>query len=665
MGRGNLRIVVAALIVALLLAVAYVQFVPSASVEELAVDPPALTDSPVAIGVARSEPELQSAVQEEAGDTRTPVAEVVESPNPEPLAPGFARGTVVVVDSAGREHTGLDGELRLLPQMDSSDEPQNVPILGGRFEVELSAEEGRVVMGALLDGRTAAVLANSAWLEAREEPYELRMGWLAPLLLEVRDADTGQHLSGVELWGTDPLDLDPPRIPAAALGLGPAPKTPLLGPLTSPFPFESWPPGVYRDGMDLRVWAPGYSWGALSADPFSGGVRRVELNAAASLEVHFTGDPLPRLPPKDTMFGRERVFLIVARDADMSGGSPANAVLAAPELQQNDSLLIEGLPREPVTVLVAVGGAWFHLTTTLARAEIDLGTEPPHRVQLHIASEELVLTPIAGQLHLPPESTERQWVEVFPLGSADQGLREPLAVQVAIASNSLQGASTMHFSTTSPGPGPHAFLLGGSGYAMVLDIPAGGATNLSLALPPPAEVTVRAMDLGPGGAPEGSAVRYSWLPPDDLPTPRRYARASLDPETASVTIHAPPGRVEFTLEIPGRIGERATLDLTSGYRTELQLRASPQAHLLLTLRDGDTRIPAPDLSFANFEDAQGTRVPAAARAHSSGVLYTLPPGDYRLTIPDPPPGYLPIEPVDVHLSAEQTEERIVELLSVR
>ncbi|MBI1380733.1 MAG: hypothetical protein GC161_06560 [Planctomycetaceae bacterium] len=665
MGRANLRLIVATLLVALLLAVAYVQFAPSEPVEELAVDPPAPTAAPVAVAVARSASELRSAVQEDAGDARTPVAEVAESPIPEPLAPGYARGTVVVVDSAGREHTGLNGELRLLPQMDSSGGPQLVPILGGRFEVEISSEGGRVVVGALLADRAASVLAGTAWLEAREQPYELRMGWLQPLLLEVRDADTGQHLSGVELWDTDPLDLDPPRIPAAALGIGPAPRTPLLGPLTSPFPLESWPPGVYRDGMELRVWAPGYSWGALSADPFSGGVRRLELKAAASLEVHFTGAPPPRLPQKDTMFGRERVFLIVARDADMSGGRPANSVLAAPELLHNEPLLIDGLPREPITVLVAVGGAWFHLTTTLARAQVDLGLDPPHRVQLHIASEELVLTPIDGRLHFPPGSTERHWVEVFPVGSPELGLREPLAVGLAILSGSVGEPSTADFSTNSPGPGPHAFVLGDAGYTIVLDVPVGGATNLSLSLPPPAEVTVLAMDLESGGAPTGSAVRYSWVPPDDLPTPRRYARASLDPETASVTIHPPPGRVEFSLDVPGRIGERAVLDLTSGYRTELQLRASPQAHLLLTLRDGDTRIPVPSLSFAHFEDAQGTRVPAAARPHAGGVLYTLPPGDYRLTIPDPPPGYVPIEPTAVHLLAGETEERTLPLRPIR
>lgn len=664
MGRGNLRLIVAALLVALLLAVAYVQFVPSASVGELAVDPPTLADAPAAIAVARSEAELQSAVQEDAGDARTAVAEVAESPIPDSLAPGFARGTVVVSNYEGRPRGGLDGELHLQAGLDSSVEPQRVPIVAGRFEVALEPGKGRVVVGGVVEGRAVAVFAETARLQAREEPYRLRMAWYEPLLLEVCDSETGQHLDGVEVWTTDRFEHGP-RIPSAALGRGRADSSPLLGPLTSPIEFEAWPPGVDRDGVELRVVAPGYAWAALRADPFFGGTRRIDLTPAATLEVHFTGDPLPHVPREQGRFGTMRVRLIVGRAADLNTDGLPNEALAVPEVFNTEPILLPGLPRESLTLTLAVGEAWFLATTTLAQATIDLAAAPPHRVEIHLAAtDEPLWTPIAGAAHFPEGFTARPSVEVLPLGNgkSERGLGESLVVfHQRRLGDAGESRSDFRFRTNSPTTGPHAFLLGDAGYAIVLDIPAGGDTNLSLTLPPPAEVTVRAMNLGPGGAPKGSAVRYSWVPPDDPSIPRRYARASLDPETASATIHPPPGRVEFTLEVPGRIGERAVLDLTSGYRTELQLRASPQAHLLLTLRDGDTRIPAPNLSFAHFEDAQGTRAPAAARAHSGGVLYTLPPGDYRLTIPDPPSGYLPIEPIDAHLLAEQTTELTVEL----
>lgn len=124
-----MRLIVAALLVALLFAVAYVQFGPSASVGALAVDPPALTDAPAATVAARSEAELRSAVHETAGDARTPVADVAESPIPEPLAPGFARGTVVVSNYEGRPRGGLDGELHLLAGLDSPIEPTDVHLL--------------------------------------------------------------------------------------------------------------------------------------------------------------------------------------------------------------------------------------------------------------------------------------------------------------------------------------------------------------------------------------------------------------------------------------------------------------------------------------------------------------------------------------------------------
>jgi hypothetical protein len=214
-------------------------------------------------------------------------------------------GTVVVEDKLGQEHAEEGGmlTLRLSPQPNEMDDrPQSrglplsidhgppgtttIPVSQGKWTARFECPEGidwvHVAIGTLMLGGREALPASWHTISVPRpedaEPIQVRAFWPGYITLRIRGEDTGKDLEQVDVAVvpdvagpdlTDPLHL-----------FRRGARSPVALPSVS--------------GTRV-VWAraPGYAWGRLSVDLYSGGDHELLLSRAAHLEVELQGAVRP------------------------------------------------------------------------------------------------------------------------------------------------------------------------------------------------------------------------------------------------------------------------------------------------------------------------------------------------------------------------------------
>jgi hypothetical protein len=193
-------------------------------------------------------------------------AATAAAPSKTESAPISLSGTIVAIDEFGTEHRHENGLLTFDFDAGDSRTHREVEVQRGTFtarSVPLNGGEAVSVRTCLLGNRVAVAEQAAALKVPADGRIELRVRWLAGLLLHVRGRDTGLELENVFLYE---LPLADRGSPADALHPGSEAKAKERAVGPSPVRFDvnesAW--------LGPRVFyarSPGYAWGRIELDP--------------------------------------------------------------------------------------------------------------------------------------------------------------------------------------------------------------------------------------------------------------------------------------------------------------------------------------------------------------------------------------------------------------
>ncbi len=512
---------------------------------------------------------------------------------------------------------------------------------------------------------------------------------VVPVTLHVIDRTSGAPLAQVEVRCSE---IDP-----ALLYLDPTPSRDARRLATGGSPLQLHPHREWPRARKLIVEAAGYARETLEVDWHSGGERTVALSPATRLTVEVTGAPLEeRLYAR--LYSRESVALGIERGrrrlernaaAHPAGRSAqmereldaATRLLATPRWSEVSLELMELLARlapdqaDPIDSqrrvtftdlpiggwIVVIGSvAMFQDRFVHAVSEVELA--PGDDARLLLAWQPTPTPPrvaVTGRVVLG-----QGWLAAdmpaLPDRIAIQSL-DPFAERDAGGHGRAHRldpgprADTLHFALESLPPGEAVAWFEPWRYATRFVVPASptGAVEVELRIPPPAVVTVRVV--GPDDSQLLIPCWYDWVAGDD----REGTIAPVGGEST----WAPDGT--FTLVVPaaelalaaGVEPRGVWLDFTrhtvGGGATTIERTMRGLAELVMTLRDGDARVPVEDFDAFRVVHLQGKSVEGITRAEVHGAdssirLRVNGEGPATLVI-DGLEGYLPSEPIAIEL----------------
>ena len=536
-----------------------------------------------------------------------------------------------------------------------------------------------------------------------QAPDPLTAPPIQPVTLHVIDRATGAPLAQVEVRCSE---LDP-----ALLRLDPTPSRDARLLAAGGSPLQLLPKREWPRARKLLVEAAGYAPETLEVDWHSGGERTVTLSAAIRLTIEVSGAPLEeRLYAR--LYSRESVASGLERGRrrlERNAASPpagrsaamereldaATRLLATPRWSAVSLELMELLARlspdraDPidsqrrVTFTDLPIGGWIVVIGSVAMyddrfvhavGEVELApgddaglllawqpTPTPPRVAV---TGRVVLGPgwLASDMPALPDRIAIQSLDPFAERDAGGHGREH---RLEPGSR----ADTLHFAIDTLLPGEAVAWFEPWRYATRFIVPASptGTAEVELRSPPPASVTVRVV--GPDDSQPLVPCWYDWMAADD-----REGRVGLG---SGESTWAPDGA--FTLVVPAAelalaVGVEPSavwLDFTRHTvgrgATTIERTLRERAELVVTMRDGDARVPLEDFDAYRVVHLQGKAVEGITRAEVRGADSTMRlqvngEGPATLVI-DGLEGYLPSEPIAVELVRGATVH--VELSLVR
>lgn len=253
---------------------------------EIAVDSPLVPDGN-SNDVLMAELSGGTAQIDAAGLTRLPLETTEEQPVVEDSEPtpgsNVLSGTLVMRDPDGREEAQPNGEFHLW----TSKGNQVIPVVNGAWQLELTADQEfnfrrRQERELVISGRAGTIVGGAESFAADDHTIAqdievaLQGRWLRNHALDVLDAETREHVGGVEVVECPgdsfygfvlPDDIEGRRV--------------VHENAYSPVRIE--PQSKHRD--TYYVGAPGYAWSQVEIDHEKGGRTEVALTPGADLRV--------------------------------------------------------------------------------------------------------------------------------------------------------------------------------------------------------------------------------------------------------------------------------------------------------------------------------------------------------------------------------------------
>lgn len=548
------------------------------------------------------------------------------------------RGTVVVRDPLGVLHAAESGSFALVVWGAELAVHHEVEVRDGAFATDVPADAELGVASLVLGGRRAIYEGRGGPAAEQRFPLpasgvlEILARWPPRMLLHVRAEEDGRELGGVEVvaggdWHASGL-AHPGRPDEGQV---------LARDARSPVDLS----GVEDADGVVYARSPGYAWGRATLDLEQGGERFLALEAGGGLEVELLGER-----PDDSARLRLR-----AGDADV----PTAEVEVHAEL-----IALESLPARRYRVSVELGEFWAEGPLVLAAGEADVRAGEVQRLTLELApAPSAELAPLAGTLVIPAA-----WeLEDFTLEAEllDTPLRASLELHNT-RSSSLERLTTDTWAFAFPTvqPGRYKLLVPELCFSIAVVVPPGGLTEVVFAAPPPTHVAVRAVEAGSGRDAEiltlhWYAVRPEGVSGGGLESVQRDPESGLfeftAPQTA-IVLHCWQQRYRFVNE---------TVELHDG-RNEITLEFSPSCGLVLSILDGESRLPWDSAWMLEPLAAEG---PGAATGWTQDGktlrIMLSEPGLYRFEMPVVP-GYEPLPPQEVWVGEGEFVEHPMQLV---
>lgn len=352
--------------------------------------------------------------------------------------------------------------------------------------------------------------------------YEARLRMIAPefwdeFTLSIRDADTRAHLKDVELhcvptsfmgiWRQPGMDFpyqfigeelasplvmmgghEPEEPEDRVAGLALYPKA---GESMRFLEFESNIRVQSKRGILLYARAPGYAWGSIVLDFSTGADRELLLGPSAGVDVQLENVQLPKYE------ALEEVAVLSVYRHDEDGGRGIVRFAEVDPVLEAEGMQLEGMVPGDYSASVDLGASWWgEKRPVLAYEEFTLAAGEQREVVLALNEPPppAVTAPLGGVLSLPEFGGEED-IRLEFYHEDNTAFRDP-DVSLALTELTRVGGDlpTWSFRVEDLPVGSYRLQLLPLMPNWVVDLPAGGRTDLELGVPELAFVEVETVD---------------------------------------------------------------------------------------------------------------------------------------------------------------------------
>jgi VCBS repeat protein len=553
----------------------------------------------------------------------------------EPPSIGMAHleGTIIATDPDGVEHKAESGSIALVLWSGNEGEQHVVPVIEGRWNVDIPADVSLGVDEVKLGGRSAFVDLERIPVP-KDRKLDLQAKWPAATVLRIIGEDTGADLKDIALVAPRSFEFEklahPGDYPAKAVVLEQA---------ASPIDLSSLKQGrSFQWKRTFKVHSPGYAWARIDVDLRAGGEKRVVLQRGVDLAI-----TVINFKPESK--GLLRIRSMTAAEA----GEPQLVLEMQP--REKGPTRIEGLATGRYTASVEIG-AWYKHPEVLGQTDLELtaGLQGAATLALKDPVDRGKPVPLTGNLFIPPA-----WGKVRP------HLRlEPVDFPDTSRLDDDRGFDRIKLFPDPDRPGflrfdagqvtPGKYVLGVNAYEHfryknAINVGPKGQTDLEIKIPEPVEVSLEVFDAETGEPAEIETIH--WMPAE--------TEGNHGGSINSVQRSRKSGRFEFQAFL-GKIllndfdeiftWDREPILLKSGQNL-LTLRLNRSCGVRVAVKDGEET-----LNVDIFETKIALKPldgPGEVTSWGADVSYRMTvsrPGRYLLTLP-PLEGYEPLPPQEV------------------
>ncbi len=553
----------------------------------------------------------------ERGDAteRTAAKTAAEATSPSATERRVVRGTIVVVDSRGAEHTQTNGTMDLDVMLKGEAEArpgqiETVPthVTAGRWEASVPATTfALAVTDVVLDGRPCAC-DEAPTLPAGDAPIALRARWFDPLRLRVVGSDTRADLTEIRVVQVADWELDGCTHP------GNHGATPVVDHAVSPL---ALPNDGSAEMQRLRVHSPGYAWGAVDLSTAEAGERELRLVPGGDVDV--------------TIVGTAPDGAVLRVRAEEQGPPAGEFRLSGKQLR------VDGLPVGR-WLLTVEKGRWFQDPRQLGKTTIEVarGAITPATITLSEPVERPPTVQVQGTLTIDPAWGADVSFQLEPM-------KEVCAwdeADVVFASDALTkiGEGRYRWGPRKALAGRYGVVVEIAGYKSIVHVGPHPTTELDIVVPPPNEVRLRLVDALTRAPIAHASPSWYFQPPEGWD--KGWSHGGIEEVGDGwYRFRSPAGRVGINVEPEGYAWTMESRDVKPG-PNEIEVSVKRVCGVEIVLKDGDVIVPWP---ISGESDIENVVTKTGVAYWSGGKIAAKEAGEHTLTI-GPIDGYEPIPP---------------------
>jgi len=521
---------------------------------------------------------------QERAHERAPIegaAEVIEG-STERVAPERrvypVSGQFILTDCFGQEHAQLDGEFELVYKRDGERLERSIPVEGGVFSFTVPDPSDFFVHEMKLVGREITLqLEHELTGSHDDQRLLLNARDQCEVRVEVLDAATRGHLSGVEVWYVGRLDSSAEAVPESrGLDL-------VLRDASSPV---SLPEVDLSRGSKRSYWvrSEGYAWAKVSVDHTRYSDQVVLLERGGALSVRVEG-------LESVTMGGSRTHLQLERVADESS--------SLERLDTSFHHKWESVPPGAYRVSVVIGERWVP-PLPLGTAEVTVRASEDAQLVLPVEAPMVPAGPVTVNgvvrthkywrdrgfsLAFYGTGETRRWEGRLPSLGLKEMKADPTDPDLLRWSMELPCEGTWEVAV-------QWFSIHTNFSASLAHTP-----TVELSIPEPAFVSMQIRDAGTGAALPGAML--FWKATGSTGREEQvWATLKYRPESGTHHVTIPAGHVTFDILSDGYVGQLKGIELVPGPQ-ELSFDLEPVGRVDLQFMEGGAVIPVSllDLEF--------------------------------------------------------------------